>query len=99
VYNLGGDDTSMVGGTRIQGQAGNNTANRSINLRGMSTNNTLTLVNGMRFAPGQNGASFDIDAVPSVMVQRIDIVADGGSAIYGTDAVAGTVNVIMRDPV
>lgn len=72
----------------------------SIGLRGLDAERTLVLVNGRRFAPaGVEGApSFpDISLVPSSIVERIDILLDGASSVYGSDAVAGVVNVILRD--
>jgi len=71
------------------------------NLRGLGADSTLTLVNGMRVAPyGQSlgGDPFaDISAIPMSAVDRIEILKDGASAIYGSDAVAGVVNIILRE--
>ncbi|ODT89911.1 TonB-dependent receptor [Phenylobacterium sp. SCN 70-31] len=74
----------------------------NINLRNLGQNSTLTLVNGKRqvvaAALTQDGSEFvDINALPAVMIERIEVLTDGGSAIYGSDAVAGVVNLIMRD--
>ncbi len=70
------------------------------NLRGLGPNSTLTLVNGLRIAPyGQSvwGDPFaDISAIPMAAVERIEVLKDGASAIYGADAVAGVVNIILR---
>ncbi len=70
------------------------------NLRGLGVDSTLTLVNGLRVAPyGQSmwGDPFvDISAIPMSAVERIEILKDGASAIYGSDAVAGVVNIILR---
>ena len=69
----------------------------SINLRGLSPFATLTLLNGHRVLPsGTTGATVDPDSFPSLMMQRVDVVADGASATYGSDAIAGVVNLIMR---
>jgi len=62
-----------------------------IDLRGMGTARTLTLVNGRRVVDGG-----DYQAIPSTMIERIEILKDGASAIYGADAVAGVVNIITR---
>ncbi|MDA1371346.1 MAG: TonB-dependent receptor [Proteobacteria bacterium] len=72
-----------------------------VNLRNLGENSTLTLINGKRVSPyaatTNNGGEFvDINAIPIVMTDRIEILTDGGSALYGADAVAGVVNVIMR---
>src|SRR6185503_5684895 len=58
---------------------------------------TLTLLDGHRVPPsGTTGATVDPDSFPSILIQRVDVVADGASATYGSDAVAGVVNLIMR---
>jgi outer membrane receptor protein involved in Fe transport len=70
------------------------------NLRGLGADSTLTLVNGLRVAPyGQSlwGDPFaDVSAIPMSAIERIEILKDGASAIYGADAVAGVVNIILR---
>ena len=67
------------------------------NLRGLGPASTLVLVNGRRMAgTGFRGDFSDISAMPSVAVERVDVLLDGASALYGADAVAGVVNVIMR---
>jgi iron complex outermembrane recepter protein len=69
----------------------------SINLRGLSPFATLTLVDGHRSTPtGTADATVDPDSFPSIMLQKIDIVADGASATYGSDAIAGVANLILR---
>lgn len=68
-----------------------------LDLRGLGTDRTLVLVNGRRHVtsqPGDNG--FDVNTIPIDLVERIDIVTGGNSAVYGSDAVAGVVNFIMR---
>jgi outer membrane receptor protein involved in Fe transport len=68
-----------------------------LDLRGLGTDRTLVLVNGRRHvtsSPGDNG--FDVNTIPTDLVERIDIVTGGNSAIYGSDAVAGVVNFILR---
>ena len=79
------------------GGAGNITLGNSINLRGLSPFATLTLLDGHRVpAAGTSGATVDPDSFPSIMLQKIDIVADGASATYGSDAIAGVANLILR---
>jgi len=73
----------------------------NVNLRNLGENSTLTLINGKRIAPaGANtkvgGEFVDINSIPLVMTERIEVLTDGGSALYGADAVAGVVNIIMR---
>ncbi len=68
-----------------------------VNLRGLGPDATLVLVNGRRLAgTGYRGEFADVSALPSAAVERIDVLLDGASALYGADAVAGVVNVIMR---
>ncbi|HEX2855780.1 MAG TPA: TonB-dependent receptor [Opitutaceae bacterium] len=75
----------------------------SLNLRGLGVNSTLVLVNGRRAAPyglaGGNGFTtlFDYNSLPLSAIDRVEILKDGGSALYGSDAVAGVVNIKLRD--
>jgi len=74
----------------------------SFNLRGLGNNNTLVLINGRRAAPfasaGFNGFQtvFDFNSIPATAVESIEILKDGASAIYGSDAVAGVLNIRLR---
>lgn len=68
----------------------------SANLFGLGPNATLTLLNGNRLSYTGINAGVDISSIPAIAVDRIEIVADGSSAIYGSDAVAGVVNVLLR---
>jgi iron complex outermembrane recepter protein len=69
-----------------------------INLRGLGAGRTLTLINGRRVVPGGTGAdaSVDINAIPLAVVDRVEVLKDGASAIYGSDAIGGVVNIITR---
>jgi len=64
-----------------------------INLRGLNGNRTLVLVNGQRWEPGLTGA-VDVSTIPLALVERVEVLKDGASAIYGSDAIAGVVNII-----
>jgi iron complex outermembrane receptor protein len=84
-----------VGWSRVPGAS-------SVNLRGLGENNTLVLIDGQRqvlFPLAQNGTSsfVDINSVPLAAVDRIEILRDGASATYGADAIAGVVNIILKD--
>lgn len=74
----------------------NVTAASSINLRGLGSGATLVLVNGKRMTGDSMFSAPDISGVPLNAMERIDIVPDGASAIYGADAVAGVVNMVLR---
>lgn len=65
-------------------------------LRGLASDATLTLVNGRRTASVGMVESSTVSVIPSALIERIDIVADGASATYGADAVAGVVNIVTR---
>lgn len=75
----------------------NTTLSTGVNLRGLGPDATLVLVNGRRLAgTGSRGEFTDVSALPSAAVERVDILLDGASALYGSDAVGGVVNVILR---
>ncbi len=78
-------------------QASNLTGASTVNLRGLGSESTLILVDGKRIGyNGLLGGVTDISSIPLSMVERIEVVLDGASAIYGSDAVGGVVNVITR---
>ena len=84
------------GGTAQNG-ASNATRGAGINLRGIGTNATLVLYDGKRLPPqGTQGQYTDPSVLPSIALGRVEVVADGASAVYGSDAVAGVVNLILR---
>jgi iron complex outermembrane receptor protein len=70
----------------------------TINLRGAGSSRTLVLIDGKRFpgSPTLGGASANLNAIPMAAVERIDILTDGASSTYGSDAIAGVVNIIMK---
>jgi len=71
----------------------------SISLRGLGSNRTLVLLDGKRAGPaGTRGSigAFDLNVIPLSAIERVDILKDGASSIYGSDAVAGVVNIITR---
>ena len=70
----------------------------TINLRGLGEGSTLVLVNGKRIAasPAENGSFTDVSTIPFAAIERVEVVTDGASAIYGSDAVGGVVNFIMK---
>lgn len=68
----------------------------SVNLRGLGSEATLTLLNGHRAAYSGTRQGIDISMIPLGMVEKVEVMPDGASALYGSDAVAGVVNVILR---
>ncbi|UTP38231.1 TonB-dependent receptor [Phenylobacterium sp. LH3H17] len=71
----------------------------TVNLRGLGINRTLVLLNGRRLVNGGTGANSapDLNTIPTSLIGRIEVLKDGASAIYGTDAIAGVVNIITRE--
>ncbi|KAF1722300.1 TonB-dependent receptor [Pseudoxanthomonas wuyuanensis] len=78
--------------------AGNGYGTTQVNLRGLGINRTLVLLNGRRIVNGGTGAnaSVDLNVIPVALIERIEVLKDGASAIYGADAVAGVVNIITK---
>ena len=71
----------------------------TVNLRNMGCSRTLVLINGQRMAPGTTGGGncADLNAVPSLLLERVEVLTGGASSVYGSDAVAGVVNFIIDD--
>ncbi|MBO9711702.1 TonB-dependent receptor [Sphingomonas sp.] len=90
VFDLGVSENSRG----QSGGAGNITYGNSVNLRGIGPYATLILVDGHRAV--NNSRAFDPSVIPTLGLERVEVVADGASAIYGSDAVAGVVNLIPR---
>jgi outer membrane receptor protein involved in Fe transport len=67
------------------------------NLRGLGATRTLTIVNGRRFIAANSAGSVDLGSIPDALVQRVDIVTGGASAVYGSDAIAGAINFVLKD--
>ena len=83
-----------IGGTTNNGSGGSAT----VNLRGMGSQRTLVLLNGRRMVSSGTGAdsSVDLNTIPVAMIKSIEILKDGASAVYGSDAIAGVVNIITK---
>lgn len=94
----GGQNPEVPGGNMLGGGLANQnvTGGSGLNLRGLGPDASLTLLNGRRMAYGGFWNTVDISAIPVEAVERIEIVADGASAIYGSDAVGGVGNVILK---
>ncbi len=77
------------------------TGTATLNLRGLGVSRTLVLIDGRRLMPGDPastpiGLASDVNFIPTALVQRVDVLTGGASAVYGADAVAGVVNFIMQ---
>ena len=87
--------TLIAGPTDVENR--NSTSNSSANLRGLGAGNTLVLLNGRRVAlHSMKSSAVDLNSIPFAAVERVEILKDGASAIYGTDAIGGVVNFILR---
>ena len=70
----------------------------TLQLRNLEEDRTLVLVNGRRYVSGLTGsAAVDFNTIPTELIERVEIITGGASAIYGSDALAGVINVILRD--
>lgn len=69
----------------------------STNLRGLGTGTTLTLLNGRRITASNQFQYVDVSLIPVSAIERVEVLTDGASAIYGTDAIGGVVNIVLRD--
>jgi iron complex outermembrane recepter protein len=72
---------------------------RTANLRAIGSQYTLSLLDGRRMAPADSGSSIDLSNIPLAAVEQVQILTDGASALYGSDAIAGVVNFILKDSV
>ena len=89
---IGATDT-LIGNNNTNASAGVSSAD----LRRLGASRTLVLVNGKRHVAGSPGsASVDLSSIPAAMIERVEIMTGGASAIYGSDAVSGVINIITR---
>lgn len=91
---LGVSSLTVSAGPNAGGAQYNDNASSGANLRGLGTSSTLTLLNGRRIAPTNDANAVDISSIPVAAIERVEVLLDGASAIYGSDAIAGVVNII-----
>jgi outer membrane receptor protein involved in Fe transport len=94
--NFGGGQNPGIGSNVPQGKGADVSGGASVNLRGLGSDATLTLLDGRRLSYDAALQSVDVSAIPFGAIDRIEIVPDGASALFGSDAVAGVVNIILR---
>ena len=95
--NFGGGTSEFAPGGIPSESGGNNSFGTGANLRGLGAGATLTLLNGYRLAPSSTvGEYVDLSMIPVSALERIDVLTDGASSIYGSDAVAGVINFVLR---
>lgn len=100
VLNINGNGLDNLAGNAdvVAGAARGNNGATSANLRGQGSNATLVLLNGRRVAAhGLNGGTVDLNQIPFAAIERIEVLKDGASSIYGTDAIGGVINFILRN--
>lgn len=96
------NDLPQVTGSNSSYDANGATGTATVDLRDLGPARTLTLINGRRMpvgSPTQGAAGADLNFIPSALVQRVEVVTGGGSATYGSDAIAGVVNFVMKDDI
>ena len=97
------NDSPLFSGSQDPGgeQDAHNAGQNQVNLFDLGTQRTLTLVNGKRFISSQSatggGSQVDLNAIPSALIERVETVPLTGAATYGADAIAGTVNIILKE--
>ncbi|RZM37017.1 MAG: TonB-dependent receptor, partial [Sphingomonas sp.] len=89
------DSTQTSGGNAVYSNPFGAAGLNELNLRNLGTNRTLVLVNGRRHVAGEaNSAAVDINSIPTDLIERVDVLTGGASAVYGADGVSGVVNFI-----
>lgn len=91
----GGQNPGVGSGAETAGST-NIDSSTALNLRGLGPGATLTLLNGHRLSYNQNNQSVDFSSIPFAAVERVEIMPDGASALYGSDAVGGVANIILK---
>lgn len=94
-FSGGTNEASSLGG-RMGGTSVNYNYGSSVNLRGLGQDSTLVLLNGRRLAPAGIGDFIDVSVIPLSAIDHVDVLADGASATYGSDAMAGVVNITTK---
>ncbi|WP_052216264.1 TonB-dependent receptor [Sphingomonas sp. ERG5] len=94
--NFGGGQNVGIGANVPEGKGADLAGGSSVNLRGLGSDATLTLLDGRRLSYDGALQSVDVSAIPFGAIERIDVVPDGASALFGSDAVAGVVNILLR---
>jgi iron complex outermembrane recepter protein len=92
-YNPG----TIANNSYVNNRYNDNPAGASVpNLRGLGPGSTLSLIDGHRMASGLSGGGVDVSSIPLDAIDRIEVVTDSASSVYGSDAVAGVVNIILK---
>jgi iron complex outermembrane receptor protein len=92
-----GTRAGYAAGTGNLAATKNNDSVNGVDLRGLGVGTTLTLVNGRRIGLSDFGQTADVSLIPVAAIERVEVLTDGASAIYGSDAIGGVVNFVLRD--
>ena len=87
---------STTTASRSTGTGGAQNTGNYLNMRGLGTNRVLVLQDGQRMAPTGNNGGVDVSLIPSMLIENVDVVTGGASAVYGSDAVSGVVNFVLN---
>jgi iron complex outermembrane receptor protein len=87
---------SYTGTTNNPRATGGNLGQANVDLRGLGTPSTLVLVDGKRLTPANGTGVVDLNIIPSSLIESVEIITGGASAVYGSDALAGVVNLKLR---
>lgn len=87
---------SVTGGSLGKTVNNGNRGMATVSMRGLGSNRTLVLVNGLRMPSAGSGGFVDLNMIPVGIVERVEVLRDGASTIYGSDAIAGVVNIITK---
>lgn len=89
------EKTPVLGGD-IQATPTNTPGSATVSLRGIGSNRNLVLIDGRRATPANGGMAVDINTLPAIAIDRVEIISGGASSTYGADAVGGVVNFILK---
>lgn len=90
------NQADSLGLSNLTSSTNANDGTQTVSLRGLGSTRTLVLVNGRRWL-GLAGGQVDTSQIPLAVIERIEVLGDGASAVYGSDAIAGVINIILRD--
>jgi len=96
IENVLNEFPQLAGGQNSAVNDGGGAGVLTANLRGLGATRTLTLVNGRRFMSANSDGVVDLASIPDALIENVEIITGGASAVYGSDAIAGAVNFILR---
>jgi len=96
IENVLNEFPQLAGGNTSSVNNGGGSGILTVNLRGLGATRTLTLVNGRRFMSASSNGVVDIASIPDALIENVEIITGGASAVYGSDAIAGAVNFLLR---